>query len=148
MALLPQPQRLVDTRTAGGPIPPFTSRCFTVAGQAGIPSNVVGALVNVTAVGYAHIGWLTLYPGGQRVPPTAQFSPGALSLQGQYAAAKGAIVRIGSGGQVCVLAVTLFCLPVGPSTNCSVPGSSTDLILDVAGYFTAGAIRAGMAARN
>jgi hypothetical protein len=119
--LLSQPQRLVDTRTSGGPINTGQSRCFTVAGQAGIPADAVGVLLNVTAVSYDAPGWLTIYPGGQPVPATStlNFQPGA------YAIANGVVARIGTNGQVCVSVGTLS----------SSPGSS-NVILDVTGYMT------------
>ena len=122
MPLLPQPVRLVDTRTPGqGPITNGVSRCFGVAGQAGVPSEALGVVLNVTATGYSTRGWLTLYPDGQPVPATStlNFEPNS------YAVANGVVARIGSGGQVCVT--------VGTVNN--VPGR-TDVILDVTGYLT------------
>ena len=64
---------------------------------------------------------MTLYPAGQPVPPTStlNFAPNA------YAVANGAIMRIGTGGQVCVNVGT-----VG-----SAPGGS-QVILDATGYLT------------
>jgi hypothetical protein len=120
--LLSQPQRVVDTRTSGGPINTGQSRCFTLAGQSGIPADAVGVLLNVTAVSYNAPGWLTIYPGGQPVPTTStlNFQPGA------YAIANGVVARIGTGGQVCVNVGTIS----------SAPGSA-NVILDVTGYMTA-----------
>jgi hypothetical protein len=120
--LLSQPQRVVDTRTSGGPINTGQSRCFTLAGQSGIPANAVGVLLNVTAVSYDAPGWLTIYPGGQPVPTTStlNFQPGA------YAIANGVVARIGSNGQVCVSVGTL-----GSSAG------SANVVLDVTGYMTA-----------
>jgi hypothetical protein len=121
LPLLSSPQRLADTRSSGGPIAASSSRCFTIWGQVGVPSNAVGVILNVTAVGYATNGWLTVYPYGQPVPATSTLNfNNALS---EYAIANGLIVRLGSGGTVCV--------NVG-AVN-SVPGSS-HVILDVVGY--------------
>jgi 6-phosphogluconate dehydrogenase (decarboxylating) len=123
--LLQQPQRVVDTRSSGGPIGTTQSRCFQIAGQAGIPADAVGVLLNATAVGDNAPGWLSLYPAGQSVPGTStlNFQPGA------YAIANGVVTRIGTGGQVCV--------NVGTISNS--PGSA-DVILDVTGYMTAASV--------
>ncbi len=74
IGLLPKPVRLLDTRLAGvtfGPIGNEASRCISVPGQAGVPANAAGVLVNVTAVNHTTEGWLTLYPLGQPVPATS-----------------------------------------------------------------------------
>jgi hypothetical protein len=90
-----------------------------VAGQAGIPSTAVAAVLNVTAVGYGTQGWLTAFPTGQAVPATStlNFDPS------EYAMANGSIMALGSSGQVCVNVGTVN----------SVPGSS-NVVLDVVGY--------------
>jgi hypothetical protein len=116
-ARLPQltsPQRLVDTRSSGGPIPADTSRCFQIAGQGGIPANAFVALLNVTGVTYTAIGWLTLYPNGQSLPATStlNFDPHEWSI------ANGSIISIGAGGQVCVNAGR----------------SASDVVIDATGY--------------
>jgi hypothetical protein len=116
--LLAQPQRLVDSRTSGGAIASGTSRCFDIAGQGGIPSDAAAVALNVTAVGYAAPGWLTVYPAGQPVPATSTLNFDTA----EYAMANGAIVRV-NDGQVCVNVGT-----VGDA-----PGAS-QVILDVVGY--------------
>lgn len=115
------PQRLVDTRAVGGPIPAGTSRCFAVAGLNGIPGNAAGVALNVTAVGQTTNGWLTVYPGGPDVPATSTLN----FATSEYAMANGAIVRLGAAGQVCVYVGT-----VG-----SVPGSA-QVLLDATGYLS------------
>jgi hypothetical protein len=125
MPLLPQPQRLADTRMVGGPLSTGTTRCFVVAGQAGIPADAVGVLLNVTGVDYNERGWLTLYPAGQAVPATSTLNVSP----GMYATANGAIARIGDGGQVCVSFGTIN----------SAPGSS-NVVLDVTGYLTSASV--------
>jgi hypothetical protein len=119
LTMLGSPQRLADTRQSGGPIATGASRCFQVAGVAGIPATATSVLLNVTAVSYGTPGWLTAYPGGQALPATStlNFDPS------EYAIANGAIMRIGSGGQVCI----------GVGTVNSVPGSA-QVVLDVVGY--------------
>jgi hypothetical protein len=109
----------VDTRTGSGPIASGTSRCFPVAGLAGIPADAAAVVLNVTAVGYSTQGWLTAYPAGQPVPATSTLNFDT----SEYAMANGAIMRLGAGGQVCVNVGTID----------SAPGSS-HVILDVVGY--------------
>lgn len=121
VALLSQPQRLVDTRSSSGAIPTGNTRCFIVAGMGGIPSDASGVVLNVAAVGYAQQGWLTLFPNGQNVPTTStlNFDPS------EYAIANGTIVKIGTGGQVCV--------NVGTVGN---GATGSQVILDATGYIS------------
>ena len=119
LSLLARPQRLVDTRASGGPIPTGGSRCFPLAGQAGIPPNAAGVIVNVTGVGYTRPGWLTLYPGNQPLPATSTLNFDTV----EYAIANGAIIKLGSNGHACV----------GVGTVNSMPGAS-EAILDATGY--------------
>jgi hypothetical protein len=120
LALLPQPQRVADTRTSGGPIASGTSRCFAIGGQAGVPSAATGVVVNVTAVQYGAQGWLSLYPAGQPVPATStlNFDPD------EYAIANGTVVGL-TGGQLCVNVGTVN----------SAPGSA-QVAIDVVGYLS------------
>jgi hypothetical protein len=120
---LPAPIRVIDTRQlGGGPIAAGQSRCFGVAGVPGIPADAGAVVLNVTAVGYGTNGWLTVYPNGQGVPATSTLN---FDVH-EYAMANGAIMRVGSNGQVCV--------NVGTVGN--VPGSA-QVILDATGYLTA-----------
>jgi hypothetical protein len=112
--LLAQPVRIADTRSSGGPIPAGQSRCFTIAGVGNIPQQAAGAVLNITGVGYVDYGWLTLFPNGQAVPSTSTLNFDTR----EYAIANGTIVRIGTGGQVCVNAGR----------------SSSNVILDATGY--------------
>jgi hypothetical protein len=81
-ALLPPPTnfytvtpcRLVDTRNedgpTGGPILGANSiRSFPVIGACGIPPTASAVSVNLTAVGSAAAGHLTLFPGDAAGPP-------------------------------------------------------------------------------
>jgi thermitase len=119
LPMLTAPQRLVDTRSSGGPISSGTSRCFTTAGLMGIPPTATAVVLNVTAVGYSTQGWLTAYLNGQAVPATSTLNFDT----SEYAMANGAIIAVGAGGQVCVNVGTIN----------SAPGSS-HVILDVVGY--------------
>jgi hypothetical protein len=119
LPMLTSPQRLVDTRSTGGPIATGTGRCFQIAGLAGIPADAAAVVLNVTAVGYGTQGWLTVYPSGQAVPATSTLNFDT----SEYAVANGASVGLGSGGQVCIQVGTVN----------SAPGSA-QVILDVLGY--------------
>ena len=117
LPLLANPVRAVDTRVgaAAGPIVPGADRCFTLAGASGIPADASGVVLNVTATGFASSGWLTVYPGGQLLPPTS-----TLNFDNrEYAFANNAMIKLG-GGQVCVDA----------------GHTPAHAILDVAGYVT------------
>jgi hypothetical protein len=124
MPMLTSPQRVVDTRTSGsgGPVPSGQARCFTIAGVAGVPSNAMAVVVNITAVGYDRQGWLTAYPAGASVPPTSTLNFDT----SQYAVANGAVIALGTGGQLCVSVGTVN----------SVAGSS-HIIIDVVGFIPA-----------
>jgi len=119
VAMLTAPLRLVDTRVGGSPIASGATHCFPVAGVQGIPSDAAGVVVNVTAVGYGTPGWLTVYPAGQRVPATSTLN----FDRTEYAMANGAILAVGTNGEVCV----------GVGTVNSTPGSA-QVVLDVTGY--------------
>jgi hypothetical protein len=121
LVLLPEPQRLVDTRVSHAPIASGSSSCFNVAGQKGVPANASSLVLNVTGSGYTAPGWISLYPAGQQVPATSSLNFDSRA----YAMANNTIAHIGAGGQVCVNVGTVD----------SVPGSS-HVILDVVGYLT------------
>jgi hypothetical protein len=116
MPMLPAPVRAVDTRTSGGPIPTGSVRCFTLSG---VPASATSAVLNVTAVDYHTQGWETAYPAGQTVPGTSTLNFDVT----EYAIANGAIIPLGTGGQVCVNVGTVNAAP-----------GSADVILDVVGY--------------
>jgi hypothetical protein len=114
--LLGAPQRLVDTRAAGGAVPGGSTRCFSLAG---IPGSAKAVILNVTAVGYGSAGWVSLYPSGQSVPATSTVNFDTT----QYAMANGSVVKLGPDGQVCASVGTLNAAPGG-----------AQVILDVSGY--------------
>jgi hypothetical protein len=119
LTLLSAPQRLADTRTAGGALPSGTGRCFAVGGLDGIPADAAAVVLNVTATGQSASGWFSLYPAGQNVPSTSSlnFEPAT------YAIANTAVVRLGSGGQVCANMGTL-----------DAAAGSAHIILDATGF--------------
>ena len=110
------PCRLVDTRTAGGPIQGGGSRNFTVPqlGGCGIPSSAAAYSLNVTAVPHGPLGYLTIWPAGQSQPTTSLLN----STDGRIKA-NAAIVPSGNNG-----AVSIFV------------SDTSDVVLDINGYFT------------
>jgi hypothetical protein len=123
MPLLTSPARLVDTRSSGGAIVANTSRCFTVAGQGGIPSTATGVVLNITSVGYTGSGWLTAYPSGGATPATSTLNFDSR----EWAIANNTYLKLGTNGQVCVAAGQ----------------SASQVIVDAVGYMTTAGL-AGM----
>ncbi|MCB9641439.1 MAG: N-acetylmuramoyl-L-alanine amidase [Myxococcales bacterium] len=108
------PYRRLDTRSGTKPGDQST-QCYKVAGQDGIPSDAKAVFVNLVAVEATAAGFLSLYPKGI-ARPTAS----TLNYTTDGATANGALVRLGTGGEICVYAY-----------------ASTHIILDVTGYFGA-----------
>jgi hypothetical protein len=119
------PCRLVDTRPAFGFSgqygPPLLAnggpRSFDLTGRCGIPAGAQAVSLNVTVVSPAGPGYVVVYPKGTGLPnvSTVNFAAGAVL-------ANAAIVPLGMDGGVTVLA----------------SGTSTDVLLDVNGYFAGG----------
>ena len=116
------PCRIVDTRTPngsfGGPaIAGGATREFVIPNSVcGIPSNVASYSMNVAVIPHGTLGFLTLWPSGQPKPLVATLN----SIDGRVKS-NAAIVPAGSNGAVSVFAT-----------------DTTDLILDINGYFVAG----------
>ncbi|MBV9169023.1 MAG: hypothetical protein JOZ81_02915 [Chloroflexi bacterium] len=111
--VLAEPQRVFDSRNGPKPAAGSTS-CLTLAGQSGVPGSASAALVNVASVFSTGLGWLTVFPAGQPLPPTSTVN----FDQTAVAVANGTIVPLGSGGQACVY----------------VARSLTDFVVDLIGY--------------
>ncbi len=117
------PVRLLDTRNGGGPLGPAASRNLTVAGVTpGAPSGASAVVLNVTVTNTTAASYLTVYPMGSTQPlasnlnwVTGETIPNLVSVQ------------VGSGG-----AITIF-NAVG----------STDVVVDLEGYFAAPSGTAG-----
>ena len=88
-----------------------------------IPANAVAAAINVTAVTPAGPGFVTVWPCGVERPVVSTLNFGAGDIR-----ANGAIAPLGVGGTLCFYT--------------HVP---TDLVVDVVGWFTAGATPASSA---
>ena len=113
------PVRLLDTRSSGGKLAPHVPRVIPVAGRAGIPANAVGIVGNVTVTNPSAAGYVAVGPDPLVFPSTSTLN---------FAA-----------GQTIANAVTVGLHPDGSlaATFVAPAGQTTDLILDVTGYFTA-----------
>ncbi|MGO9564660.1 MAG: choice-of-anchor tandem repeat GloVer-containing protein, partial [Candidatus Korobacteraceae bacterium] len=109
------PCRLVDTRQTHDPIQGGTWQDFIVPqlGDCNIPATAAAYSLNVTVVPQGPLGYLTIWPAGKNQPTVSTMN----SVDGRIKA-NAAIVPAGASGAVSVYA-----------TN------TTDLILDVDGYF-------------
>ena len=116
---LQTPVRLLDTRSGSGPVPSGTVQTVQVRGQAGVPDDAAAVILNATVTGTAGLGNLRLFPAGTPVPTasTVNYAPGKDK-------ANLAIVPLSSSGKIS------FVSDAG--------GSTAHVILDVAGYVTAG----------
>jgi hypothetical protein len=123
---LAQARRILDTRVGpGGNAAKLNSGqtdIVTVAGAADVvpPTGVTAVAVNVTETGTTRSGYLTLYPDGSGARPVAS----NLNWQGAMTRAVAAVVPVGADGRIDIY-------------NGSGDGGSTNVILDVTGYFTA-----------
>jgi hypothetical protein len=108
------PCRVVDTRTAGGPLVAGFERTFPLAGTCGIPATATAVSINVAVVDPTAAGNVRLYPAGSPVPTASTINYAAGQTR-----TNNTIVGLGAGG-----ALAAQCLPAG----------STHLIVDVNGY--------------
>jgi uncharacterized repeat protein (TIGR03803 family) len=109
------PCRLVDTRS-GNPIQGGTFQSFTIPplGNCGIPASAAAYSLNVTVVPHGPLGYLTIWPEGEIQPFVSTMN----SPDGRIKA-NAAIVPAGNN------AVSVYVT------------DTTDVILDIDGYFTA-----------
>ena len=115
------PARILETRPAyggSGAVAPGATKVLTVAGVAGVPQSAVsGVVMNLTAVASA-AGFLTAYPADAATVPNASnvnFTAGQISPNL-------AAVKTSAAGAIAI--------------RNSSPGA-TEVIVDIAGYFTA-----------
>jgi subtilisin family serine protease len=113
------PDRLLDTRTTGGPVAGGATRNLAVAGASGVPvpSDATAVVVNVTVTGPTAKSYVTAYPQGASSPPTAS----NLNFIAGQTVPNLVTVEVGSGGGVS------FFNEAG----------SVQVIVDLEGYFTA-----------
>jgi hypothetical protein len=111
------PARLLDTRDSGGPVAAGGTASVSVAGRGGVPaSGVTAVALNVTAVSPTTSGFVTAYAGGTSRPATSN-----INVAAKQVVANLVIVPVGANGTV-----TLYA------------SASTNLVADVAGYYTQG----------
>lgn len=114
------PARVVDTRTGlgggSGQLVHGVARSFTLTGVGGVPTSGVSAVsLTVTVVAPTANAYLTVWATGDTMPTASQ-----MSLDTGVTWANAVISKVGTGGQVS------FYTNVG----------STDLLVDVQGYYT------------
>jgi hypothetical protein len=115
------PCRIVDTRgpdgVLGGPsLVAGGTRVFPLFGACEIPPTAKSVAVNVTVVDPTALGHLTLYPTGLPLPLAS-----TINFRSGIVRANNAILPLGVSGQISVI--------------CGMPSGTTDLILDVTGWF-------------
>lgn len=106
-------QRILDTRSSSGPIAAGASVCVDTDAA---PGEAV--VLNATAAKSSQRGFLNVYPAGATAAPDANST---LNFRPDANIANGLIVPAGTDGRICVFA-----------------NQSTQAVLDVAGYLTAG----------
>jgi hypothetical protein len=115
------PVRLLDTRSDNGLSGKFhanTARVFTIAGRGTVPSNATAITANVTAVNETS-SW-AVYVGPDPIDhPTTS----TVNFSGQQVQANSLVVALSDTGTL-------------SATYMSKSGNTTDLVLDVTGYFT------------
>ena len=110
------PARLLDTRTAGGPLTPGSARTVPVAGRGGVPaSGAAAALYNLTAVDPTAPGYVVATANGQRPTGTS-----TVNLTPKVTVANLATTGLGTNGAI---ALTLG------------SGAPLNAIVDVSGWF-------------
>ena len=121
---LANPTRLLDTRNpdgatidgqhqATGRVAAGATYELVVTDRGGVPASASTVVLNVTAVSPAGSGFVTVYPCGQQRPLASNLNYAAGDIVPNLV-----LARVGGGGKVC-----LFTL------------ATTDLVVDVAGYF-------------
>jgi len=115
------PCRIVDTRNPNGPfggpaLPANSTRDFVMRGNCGISSTARAVSLNVTVTGSTSYGDLRLYPTG-----AGGITASTIDWSRAQTRANNAIIGLGSNG-----ALTVWCV---------MPGGSTQVILDLNGYF-------------
>lgn len=111
------PERFVDSRsgkgTQRGPMQPYQTRTFQVAGVGGVPRNATAVIANLTATNATSSGYLTAWPAGNRQPTSSN-----LNFAAGQTVPNLVLLKLGSNGQVSVFN----------------DAGNTDVILDVMGY--------------
>jgi 2',3'-cyclic-nucleotide 2'-phosphodiesterase (5'-nucleotidase family) len=110
--------RIADSRIGAGiatHLTPFTVVQLQVGGVNGVAADASAAVLNLTAVAGVP-GWVTAFPCGNPVPTASN-----VNAWPDHAIANTAFTAIGTGGKVCL-----------------VSNITTDLVIDLQGWFPAG----------
>jgi hypothetical protein len=112
--------RILDSRTTAGgwnsPLVAGTPRTAQARGVGGVRTDATAVIANTTVTGTTDDSFVTVYPGGATLPNASN-----LNFSAGQTTANLAAVKVGTGGQV---ALNNF-------------AGSTNVILDVVGYFSA-----------
>jgi hypothetical protein len=119
------PARVLDSRAAyhiglSGKFVANTPRTFQVSGHAGVPTGAVAITGNLTVVGQTRAGYVSLTPAPDANPLTS-----TINFPLGDTRANGVTVPLSAAGKL--------------SAVFKASGGTTDLILDVSGYYIAGA---------
>jgi hypothetical protein len=121
------PTRLLDTRTNATThtLGQGQTVSVTVTGVAAVPGSGVEAVVlNLTGIAHTHSSYLTVFPAGGSRPRASN-----LNLAIEQPRANQVIAQVAAGGQVSVFNST----------------GSTDVLVDITGYFVTGSSYSGQA---
>ncbi len=120
---LAAPARVLDTRTGGRTIDALHQGVgqraggsvyeLPVGGRAGVPAAASSVVLNVTAVGPAGDGYVTVFPCGAPLPDASN-----LNYVTGDVVPNAVLSKLGTGGKVCLFTF-----------------AKTDLLVDVSGYF-------------
>jgi uncharacterized protein YkwD len=117
------PSRILDTRLGPGPVGPGATLGLQVAGQGGIPSTGVSAVVlNVTVTSPTAPSYLTVFPAGEAMPTASNLN----YVPGQTVPNL-VTAKLGSGGRLSIFNAA----------------GSVDVIADVAGWYDNGTLATG-----
>jgi hypothetical protein len=117
------PQRLLDTRGAD-PLHVGTERDVPIGGApAGPPNTAAAAILNVTVVNPSGPGFLTVWPSGSGLPTASN-----LNFTAGQVVPNLVVAKLGAGGSVALYSTALV----------------TDAVIDVLGWFPAGAAFTGL----
>lgn len=100
------PQRLLDTRSTGAAIGPGDVITVRVAGEGPLPDLAItrAAVVNITVVGPAAVGFWTVFPNGSPIPVASNLNidERASALRSATAVANLVTVPVGADGSIAI----------------------------------------------
>jgi hypothetical protein len=108
--------RSVDASASVGATPAGSTVELAVGGRAGVPSDAIAAVLNITVTNPTGAGYVTVWPCGEPQPTASN-----LNYTANETIPNLVISKLGASGKVCIYS-----------------RQTTDLIADVAGFFPAG----------